>query len=54
MQELPSRQSRGTAPDAYRVLVGKLQGTRSVGRPRCRWDSNTKMDLQKVEQGGMG
>jgi len=35
-------------------LVGKLQGTGPVGRPRCRWDSNTKMDLQKVEWGGIG
>jgi hypothetical protein len=35
-------------------LVGKLQGTRPVGSPRCRWHSNTKMDLHKVEWGGMG
>ena len=32
----------------YRVLVGKLDGKRPVGRPRLRWDDNTKMDLQEV------
>jgi len=32
----------------YRVLVGKLEGKRQVGRPRCRWEDNIKMDLQEV------
>ena len=44
---LPLRQRAGAAPDAYRVLVGKLEGTRPVGRPWCRWDSNTKMIFKK-------
>ena len=33
----------------YRVLVGKPEGKRPLGRPRNRWkDNNNKMDLQKV------
>jgi hypothetical protein len=31
----------------YRVLVGKPEGKRPLGRPRCRW-ADIKMDLQKV------
>jgi hypothetical protein len=30
---------------AYRVLVGKPEGRRPLGRPRHRWDYNIKMDL---------
>jgi hypothetical protein len=37
----------------HRVLVGKPEGKRSLGRPRCRWKDNIKMDLQKVG-GGRG
>ena len=32
----------------YRVLVGKSEGKRPLGRPRRRWEVNIKMDLQKV------
>jgi len=32
--------------DLYRVLVGKPEGKRPPGRPRCRWKDNIKMDLQ--------
>ena len=32
----------------YRVLVGKPEGKRSLGRPRRRWVDNIRMDLQKV------
>jgi hypothetical protein len=38
---------------AYRDLVGKPEGKRSLGRPRRRWDDNIKMNLQEVECGGM-
>jgi hypothetical protein len=37
----------------YRVLVGKPEERRPLGRPRCRWEDNIKMDLQEVECGGM-
>jgi hypothetical protein len=32
----------------YGVLVGELEGNRQFGRPRRRWEDNTKMDLQEV------
>ena len=37
----------------YRVLVGKPEGKRPLGRPRRRWEDNIKMDLQEVGCGGM-
>jgi hypothetical protein len=36
-----------------RVLVGKPEEKRQLGRPRRRWEDNIKMDLQEVE-GGRG
>jgi len=36
----------------YRVLVEKPEGKRPLGRPRCRWEVNIKMDLQEVGCGG--
>jgi hypothetical protein len=35
------------------VLVGKPEGKRLLGRPRCRWEDNIRMDLQEVGCGGM-
>jgi len=37
----------------YRVLVGKPESKRTVGRPRRRWEYNIKMDIQEVGRGGM-
>jgi hypothetical protein len=37
----------------YRILVGKPEGKRPLGRPRRRWEDNIKMDLQEVRCGGM-
>ena len=37
----------------YRVLVGKSEGKRPLGRPRPRWEDNIKMDLQEVGFRGM-
>jgi hypothetical protein len=37
----------------HRVLVGKPEGKRPLGRPRLRWEDNIKMDLQEVG-GGCG
>jgi len=34
--------------DVYRILVGKPEGKRPLGRPRRRWEDNIKMDLQEV------
>ena len=33
---------------AYRVLVGKPEGKRPLGRPRCRWEDNIKVNLREV------
>ena len=38
---------------AYRVLVGKPEGKRPLGRPRHRWEDIIKMDHQEVGRGGM-
>jgi hypothetical protein len=35
----------------YRVLVGKPEGKRPLGRPRRRWENNITMDLQEVGWG---
>jgi hypothetical protein len=32
----------------YRVLVGRLEGKRPLGRPWCKWDDNIKMDLREI------
>jgi hypothetical protein len=39
--------------EVYRVLVGKPEGKRPLGRRRHRWKYNNKVDLQEVEFGGM-
>ncbi|KAJ4450715.1 hypothetical protein ANN_02145 [Periplaneta americana] len=38
----------GESRDAYRVLVGRLEGKRPLGRSRRRWEDNIKMDLREV------
>src|SRR5215471_10328359 len=38
----------GEERGVHRVLVGKPEGKRPFGRPRCRWEDNIKMDLQEV------
>jgi hypothetical protein len=38
----------GEGRGVYRVLVGKLEGKRTLGRPRRRWEDNIKTDLQEV------
>jgi len=35
----------------YKVLVGRPEGKRPLGRPRCRWEDNVKVDLQEVGWG---
>ena len=43
----------GRGEGVYRVLVGKPEGRRPLGRPRCRWADNIRMDLQEVGCGYM-
>jgi hypothetical protein len=38
----------GEKRNAYRILVGKPEGKRSLGRPRCWWVNNIKMDLREI------
>jgi hypothetical protein len=40
--------TNGEKRNAYRLLVGKPEGKRSLGRPRCRWVDNIRMDLGEV------
>ena len=45
----PMGENRGV----YRVLVGKRERKRPLGKPRRTWEDNIKMDLQEVGCGGM-
>jgi len=43
----------GDRRGVYRVLMGKPEGKRPLGRPRRKWEDNIKMDHQEVGCGGM-
>jgi hypothetical protein len=43
----------GEERSVYRVLVGKPEGKRPMGRPRRRLEGNIRMDLQELGCGGM-
>jgi hypothetical protein len=43
----------GEERDVYRVLVGKPEGKRPLGRPRRRWEDNIRIDVQEVGCGDM-
>jgi hypothetical protein len=59
VREVKSRQMRwaghvacmGEDRGVHRVLVGKREGKRPLGRPRRRWENNIKVDLQEVGGG---
>jgi hypothetical protein len=38
----------GEGRDVYRVLVGRPEGKRQLGRPRRRWEDNIKLDLREI------
>jgi hypothetical protein len=38
----------GEGSGVYRVLVGRPKGKRPLGRPRCSWEDNIKMDLREI------
>jgi hypothetical protein len=40
--------------NAYRILVGKPEGKRSLGRCRGRWENNIRMDLREIGAGRCG
>jgi hypothetical protein len=43
----------GEKRNAYRILVGKPEGKRSLGRPRRRGVDNIKMDLREIGWSGL-
>jgi hypothetical protein len=43
----------GNMRNAYRILEGKPEGRRSLGRPRRRWVDNMKIDLREIGEDGM-
>jgi hypothetical protein len=43
----------GEKRNAYRILVGKPEGKRPLGRPRRRWVDNIKVDLREIGWDGM-
>jgi hypothetical protein len=45
--------TNGEKRNAYRLLVGKSDGKRPLGRPRRRWVDNVRMDLGEVGWGGV-
>jgi hypothetical protein len=44
----------GERRNVYRVLVGKHEGKRPLGRPRRRWEDGIRMDLSEIGWGGCG
>jgi hypothetical protein len=43
----------GEMRNVYRILVGKPEGKRPLGRPRRRWEDNIRMDLREIGCVGM-
>jgi hypothetical protein len=42
---------RGEKRNAYKILAGKPEGRRPLGRPRSRWEDNIRMDLREIRMG---
>jgi hypothetical protein len=51
---LTGHEARMGDKNAYRILVGKPEGKRPLGRPRPSWEDNIKMDLREIGWCGMG
>jgi hypothetical protein len=45
--------TNGENMNAYRILLGKPEGKRLLGRRRRIWEDNTKMDLREIEWNAM-
>jgi hypothetical protein len=43
----------GEEREVYKVLVGKPEGKRPLGRPRRRWEDGIRMDLREIGLGGV-
>jgi hypothetical protein len=44
---------KGEGRGVYSVLVGRPEGKRPLGRPRCKWEDNIKMDLMEIRIAGV-
>jgi hypothetical protein len=44
---------KGAKRNAYTIFVGKPKGKRPLGRPRCKWEDNIKIDLRETGWDGM-
>jgi hypothetical protein len=44
--------TQGEKRNAYRIVVGKPEGKRPLGRPRHRWEDNIRMDLREIGWAG--
>jgi hypothetical protein len=49
----PKSEELGEKRNAYRILVGKPEGKRPLGKPRRRWVDNIKMDLREIGWDGV-
>jgi hypothetical protein len=47
--EMDGACSMGEMKNVYSILVGKFEGGRRLGRPKCRWEDNIRMDVRKTE-----
>jgi hypothetical protein len=45
--------TNGNKINKYRILIGKPEGKRPLGRPRRRWEDNIKMDLREIGWDGI-
>jgi hypothetical protein len=45
--------TNGEKRNAYRILVGKQEGKRPLGKPIRRWVNNIKIDIREIGWGGM-
>jgi hypothetical protein len=45
--------TNGEKRNAYRILVGKPEGKRQLGRPRCRWVDNITIDVREIGLDGV-
>jgi hypothetical protein len=43
-----ARSTQEGEAEAYKILVGKPEGKRPLGRPRRRWEDNIEMDLKEI------
>jgi hypothetical protein len=46
--------TNGEKWNACRILVGKLEGKILLGRARCKWEDNIKMDIREIGMGQYG